>query len=81
MVRAQLASASALVFGEGEGGEEERGEEEGAKEEEEEDEDEEEERGNSALRRGTILRRCFDARVSVGEGMEVLGGKRAGILS
>lgn len=74
MVRAQWASASAAAFGEGEGGEEERGEEEGAKEEEEEVE-EEEGRGDSALRR------CFDAIVSVGEGMEVLGGKRAGILS
>ncbi len=80
MVRAQWASASAVAFGEGEGGEEERGEEEGAKEEEEEVE-EEEGRGDSALRRDTILRRCFDARVSVGEGMEVRGGKRAGILS
>lgn len=65
-----MAPASAVTFGDGEGGEEGRGETRGA---------EEEEGGNTALRRDTILRRCFGARVAVGKGMEVLGGKGAGI--
>lgn len=70
MSRTTLDPASAVAFDEGRGGEEEgEGEEEGAKEEEE----------TNALRRGTILRRCFGARLAVGEGMDEIEEKRAGI--
>lgn len=65
MARTKLDLAGAVGFDEGRGGEEE----EGAKEDEE----------INALRRGIILRRCFDATVAVGEGMEEIEEKRAGI--